>query len=603
MRKLPTAEDDVDRDPVAAVIYAAKSTEDLRGSIGTQLADCRAAAEAEQRAVVAEYRDEAASAFRGDRGPGLRDALGHAERLAAAHGTSELWVQHPDRLARGDGLQAAHLIEYVLRSRKAGVQLRAVQHDDTFRDLIRAVLTGERNHEDSARKAVATQAGKRRRFDSGRAVGGPINDGYRLVPELDSDGSVRIERDGRVVHRRELDPARVPLIARIFDLVEQGHSFGEVSRRLNEAQETTRRGNRWTTRAVRQIVTNAVYAGRIVLHGETRDGAHPPLIDPARWDRIQQTQRRLDPAAVQRRKGGRRPAEEYLLRGLAFCSRCGERLYTRRFASGRHYLCRNVREATGLCDADRIQADLLEAAVIADLQGLVPRVAAWLEQKDAERARERERLTQLVVREQQKLSDLGDEAEALRATFRRHARASSDLTDLALSELRATERSIETQRAAVEGAQARAQEWAASATVDDALDYFNDVRATIAERLAKADGIEATRAALFELLDGVKVDSYPGGRYRARIRLSTDLRVSGAYGVESGETRPGIIRRVRAQHDHVKVALYPDAFEDGTWPDLVADALRRQPAESDTTPSCRSIPRARRSRRRRTPAP
>ena len=58
---------------VPVVVYAAKSTADERGSIPTQLADCRAAIEREgDRTVVAEYQDEARSAFHGNRGEGKR---------------------------------------------------------------------------------------------------------------------------------------------------------------------------------------------------------------------------------------------------------------------------------------------------------------------------------------------------------------------------------------------------------------------------------------------------------------------------------------------------------------------------------------------------
>ena len=82
----------------SAILYAAKSTEDRRGSIPTQLADCRAAAEAEGRGVVA----QSAAAHKGNRGPGLERAMAHAERAGA-----ELRVQHSDQLARGDGKRAA----------------------------------------------------------------------------------------------------------------------------------------------------------------------------------------------------------------------------------------------------------------------------------------------------------------------------------------------------------------------------------------------------------------------------------------------------------------------------------------------------------------
>jgi hypothetical protein len=78
------------------VIYAAKSTEDKRGSIPAQLRECREAIEADpRRRFVDEYKDEAFSAYRRDRGPGLRDATQHAEDLAVEHGICELWRSTP----------------------------------------------------------------------------------------------------------------------------------------------------------------------------------------------------------------------------------------------------------------------------------------------------------------------------------------------------------------------------------------------------------------------------------------------------------------------------------------------------------------------------
>src|SRR4051812_41967884 len=101
-----------------AILYAAKSTADPRGSIPTQLADCRAAAERDGREVVAEYQDEAASAFKGNRGAGLPAAKDPAIRSGA-----ELWVQPSDRLARGDGITADHLAEVWFALRRSGVRL------------------------------------------------------------------------------------------------------------------------------------------------------------------------------------------------------------------------------------------------------------------------------------------------------------------------------------------------------------------------------------------------------------------------------------------------------------------------------------------------
>src|ERR1700759_687505 len=110
-----------------AVIYAAKSTADKLGSIPTPLADGHRLAEARGLEAVAEFQDEAASAYHGDRGPGLAGAMAECERLAAEHGTCALIVQHSDRLARGDAKQARHLIEIVLWAIKTDVQLLSVQ--------------------------------------------------------------------------------------------------------------------------------------------------------------------------------------------------------------------------------------------------------------------------------------------------------------------------------------------------------------------------------------------------------------------------------------------------------------------------------------------
>jgi DNA invertase Pin-like site-specific DNA recombinase len=272
------------------VIYAAKSTEDVRGSIATQLEDCRRAIEREGgRRAFAERSDESASAFRGSRGPGLVAAKRDATQFASRHGAAELWVQHSDRLARGDGLTADHLAEVYFEMRRAKVQVRSVEDDGTFTNPMLVAAIGERNREDSARKSLATRAGKRRRWKGGKVIGGPVHDGYKLAAELDEQGKPITERDGRVVYKRVTDPERAPIIERILAMVEAGHSPGAVARSLNQD-------------------------GLRTAYGERSEGDHEALIEHERWERIVAGLKRPDPVAAQRRRQGRRPAEEYLLR-------------------------------------------------------------------------------------------------------------------------------------------------------------------------------------------------------------------------------------------------------------------------------------------------
>jgi hypothetical protein len=147
---------------ISAVIYASKSTdvgddgrtEETLDSISDQIKDCEAAIQREERQLLDTFHEDAVSAYKGNRGPKLAAALALAERAADEHGEAELWVQHSDRLARGDGRKggARHLGGLYFECRQVGIRLRSMQDDGNLEDAIRAVLIGERNYEDSRRR-------------------------------------------------------------------------------------------------------------------------------------------------------------------------------------------------------------------------------------------------------------------------------------------------------------------------------------------------------------------------------------------------------------------------------------------------------------------
>lgn len=98
-------------------------------------------------------------------GPRARRTAGRSARSLRAR------RQHSDRFARGDGIQAQHLAELWFASRRAGVELHSVQDDSTFTNPLLAVALGERNAEDSRRKALAVKAGMARRRVKGLVNG------------------------------------------------------------------------------------------------------------------------------------------------------------------------------------------------------------------------------------------------------------------------------------------------------------------------------------------------------------------------------------------------------------------------------------------------
>jgi DNA invertase Pin-like site-specific DNA recombinase len=457
-----------------AIIYAAKSTDDKRGSIPTQIEDCRAMAEREQWTVVATYEDESKSAYSGSRGKGLAQAREHTERLAAEDGESVLVVQHTDRLARGDAIQAAHLVEVVLWAMKANVRVRSVQDDRTGESILDAALIGTRNYEDSRRKSESIKSSKRCEFEAGNWQGGDAPDGF-----VSPDGSKGLVED----------PERAPVVRRVFELADKGLGRPAIKRALNAEGLRTRPipsgkfkhdGLPWTTFRVADVLSNPVYTGRVVWHRrrsdeEVRGGNHEPLIDPELFDRVNAklTFRKNKPAQG-------RPTERYALSHLAVCSSCGRPMrgetdsHVRKDGTQkRSYVCASVRESDGLCDVPRVDALRIDAAIIEHLAGEFIDFEKWAkEQADAtaqgraviegELAHRKKALTKA-----QRGRDRVSKAYREKVTPAREHALEDALTEVSTAEAAVDE--VELQLAAVSG----------DTPTDAMLDVYNSLLATL----------------------------------------------------------------------------------------------------------------------------
>ncbi len=500
-----------------AVLYGAKSTSDPRGSIATQLADCRTSAEREGREVIETFADEAASAYKGSRGDELLRAREHAERLADERGGCELWVQHSDRLARGDGLAAAHLIEYVLWARKAGVQLRSVQDDGTFDDFVHAVLMGERNHDDSRRKSEAVRSGLRRSFERGERGGGPVPDGYELL----------VRRDGRdrVVERvYRLDPDRAPVVRVAFELSEQGMGDPSIARELNRRGMRTKSRRPWERRRVQDTLTNEFYAGRVVRHRgtpeqEVRDGAHPALIEPGRFDWLVMQRALRDRAAGSARSPKGRPASNHALARLARCGTCWAPMrpvtstYRRKDGTrARSYLCAEVKAGTGLCSAPGLDAELVDRAVIANLDRYLGDFEAWRADIEAGHVAERKRAEREVDRAGAAVAKVQRTASAIEADYERLLIEGSGEEARAVLPLLSRRRGdVEAAGKRLEAAQAALAAVPSDAPADAMLDFYNALSGAVRGRLDGAESMLRVRDALAELFDAFVLERSPVG--------------------------------------------------------------------------------------------
>ncbi len=361
------------------MIYAAKSTEDKRGSISAQLADCRQAVSLEPgRVLEGEHIDEAVSAYRNNRGTGLAAAIDQATALARREGTSELWVQHSDRLARGDGKLARHVVEIALWAIKADVAVRSLQDPDTFRDLLYAVVTGQRNHEDSRRKGAAAEAGVRRSAQRGEWPGGVRLDGYRIVRSFDDRG--------RVVRTVEFDPVRKPVIDRVFALAKQGIGTRSIAADLNaHGWRTVHRSWKEPSRTfhgphVLRTLNNARYGGLVIYKGEPLGiGDWPAYVSPTVFRRLAKERRGR---ARNNDNKNRKQHHPYLLTSLGVCALCGGRIWGRttdeRHGPGlsKRYVCDAHVNLRG-CPAPRIDLEAVDRSIAARWETLITQPQAF----------------------------------------------------------------------------------------------------------------------------------------------------------------------------------------------------------------------------------
>jgi len=527
----------------AAILYAAKSTDDRHGSIPTQLADARKFAEAQGWAVVGEFSDEGFSAYKGNRGPGLERAKRAAIDAAAERGTEAmLVVQHSDRLARGAGDApgaADHLGEVFFTMRRQSVRLRSVQDDSNLEDVIRVALIGERNTEDSKRKAEATAAGKRRRFDRGDSAG-PLPFGYRLVNDTDGDGNVKTDGD-RLIRSRVPDPDESPVVLEMFRLLDRGYGIGDITRWLNAQGVRTKRGNYFGRSRVREILRNPWYGGKVQGYGELRDGNHEPILPWEEFQRITAKLTRHDPVSATKRQGGR-PSEVALLSRVLVCHHCGGGLWHRKSGSKRYYVCGNVRHATGACEARKFDALRAERAVAAHLDSIFVDFAAWLEQLTQQRANQRDGLVRELATVHDRAASLDRDEALVRADYMRQLRAGKETAaELAASELERIVADRAELDALLADLEARLAEWEEEPNADVVLDWWNEFSAAIRGDVVGSESVRDANTALREHFAAILVtcgNTPTTGRATFDVRFDFILKDAEALLAEGAPMKP-----------------------------------------------------------------
>jgi len=337
-------------------IYARYSTDmQSEASIEDQIRICQKRIDAENWTLVETYSDAALSGTSEDR-PEYQRLMADIE----AGRFDIILAESLDRFSR-DQEHMAKLYKWTTHH-----QVKIVTLADGEINEMHVGLKGLMSALYIKDLAAKTRRGLEGRVLLGRSAGG-LCYGYDVIKELDDDG----EPDRG---KREINPEQAEIVRKVFQWFMDGHGYRAIASKLNAMSIPSPRGKTWAASAIRPMLSNEMYIGRMVwnkrrftkhpitgkftsrLNDETewivKDVPKLRIIDDDLWDRVQARRAEMIETHKARQKdrwynkktkqwhGGEntRPgkAPSYLFSGIVTCAECGGRYIK---ANKTHYRC------------------------------------------------------------------------------------------------------------------------------------------------------------------------------------------------------------------------------------------------------------------------
>lgn len=362
---------------IRVAIYARVSTAEQAEegySIDSQILTVKKKVESEGKIVVKEYID------RGVSGKSMKNRFALQQMLDDAKKKmfDEVWVWKTNRLARNQ-LDLLKIVNE-LEMNNVGFKSCSESFDTTTPSgkLLLHVLAsiGEFERETIVENV---KMGMKQRARTGKWNGGQVL-GYMSVKEENGNKTrlMVVEREAETVKR-------------IFELYAQGKGLKAVTNQINKEGHKTKKGNLFSTSAVKEILMNPIYIGKIRFNlredwarkrrkGINKepiivDGEHEPIISMELWNKVQELYHKKSC------KPNRTFDSDYILTGLMKCPECGSSMVAGRtknklkdgtYKITRYYVCGAWRnKGTAACHSNSVRADYAEEYVINRLQELV----------------------------------------------------------------------------------------------------------------------------------------------------------------------------------------------------------------------------------------
>ena len=374
--------------------------------------------------------------------------------------------------------------------------------------------------------------------------------GYKLKPILDASRLDAYGQPARIGSTLVVDPAQAQVVTEIFELYESGMARTKIAAALNERRvpsagsswkRTVRRAAGWMDSAVRAILKNPLYTGRLEWNtsafvrdpdsGKRVRRTRPKsewvvhqidelrIVPDVLFERVQARLKTVSNDDPRLKLGGK--ASKYLLSGLGVCGLCGSSFVV---ADARGYACSGYlhgRACTNRLRAPRDSARLTLEPVLRHLRDpkMVAEMVRFMEQTYAQQVRDAE--PEASPSEQQAALD------ARIAKLR--ARLAAGDPDLTRDDLQAAIERAEAQRESLKATAPTAQQQARVLALlpKAAAAYLRQIEAALDG--ADPRRIVAGRLILRDLIGKIAYTPEPDGSLWASYRLNPGILVSGAH--------------------------------------------------------------------------
>ena len=361
------------------LLYARVSTDKQaqKGlSIPAQIEAMREYARRNNWRVIGHFVDEGESAKTADR-PQLKQLIQHCKENKDV----DMVIVHKiDRLAR-------NLIDYATIKailKQKGIRLVSVSEpfdDNPIGHLLENIIASISEWY-SANLGEEIKKANRAKLKRGEWPHKPPI-GYR---------SVKGEGDSRVKHLP--DPKTAPLVRQAFELFSTGnHSLKTLSEEMHTRGLTTRYGRIYSRESIKKLLTRRFYIARLEWQGKEYKGKHKPVIERELFYRVQEVLRKRSADT------GEKGKLEFLLRGIAYCRACDQKLTGEVHPRGSYYRCiPNIHKAK--CHQPYSPVKLLDGQLEALYERLQPprKLLELLKAEMEEIARRRKRIAQKEIK-------------------------------------------------------------------------------------------------------------------------------------------------------------------------------------------------------------